>query len=116
MTAGYVIDANLPRWFEPWSGPGYVFAHDMGPSWSDTQLWDYATSGGFTIVSKDSDFAFRALATASGPRVIHFRTGNLTMRDFHQIVTPIWTEACRLSAACRLVYVYRDGLETVDGS
>ncbi len=54
------------------------------------------------------------MASRTGTPVIHIRTGNLTMREFHQIVAPIWDAACRLSRSSRLVQIYRDGIETVD--
>jgi predicted nuclease of predicted toxin-antitoxin system len=95
---GFLIDANLPRWFKPWSGPGYEFADDFGQQWSDTQLWDYATAHGIVIVSKDADFAARVLRTTTGPHVIHLRVGNLTMAGYHLFVAPIWYEVCRSSA------------------
>jgi len=111
---GYLIDANLPRWFKPWSGPEYQFVDDLGPNWSDTQIWQFAQTHDLTIVSKDADFSHRAMASRTGTPVIHIRTGNLTMREFHQIVAPIWGAACRLSRSSRLVQIYRDGIETVD--
>ena len=84
--ARYLIDANLPRYFAPWSGPDCQFAHDMGDGWSDTEAWMYAKSHGLTIVSKDADFTNRALAEPGGPKVIHMRVGNIGMKDFHRIV------------------------------
>ena len=112
--SGYLIDANLPRWFEPWSGPSYQFADDFGPHWSDTEVWNFAQDNDLTIVSKDSDFLHRAVATSNGPRLIHFRTGNLTMREFHQIVAPIWQGVCELSYECRIVLIFRDRIEAID--
>ena len=111
---GYLIDANLPRWFEPWSGPNYQFADDFAPSWSDTEVWSFAKQNDLTLVSKDTDFLLRAVAALVGPRLIHFRTGNLTMRSFHQIVTPIWDEVCQLSERARIVLIFRDRIETIE--
>ena len=111
---GYLIDANLPRWFKPWSTAEFQFVDDFGPSWSDTQIWQFASVQGLTIVSKDADFSHRAMASRTGVHVIHIRTGNLAIREFHKIITPIWDEACRLSLTSRLVQIYRDGIETVD--
>ena len=109
----YLIDANLPRWFKPWSGSEYVFADDFGPSWQDSEVWRYASLHKLTIVTKDADFLHRSIAAASPPRVIHFRTGNLTMRRFHEIVAPIWNEVCLLSAANPIVQVFPDRIEVV---
>ena len=112
--AGYLIDANLPRWFKPWTRPEYKFADDFGPGWTDTEIWSYADANDLTIVTKDTDFLHRAMATPNGPHVIHLRTGNLTMREFHRIIAPTWGEACHLSRKSRIVQIYRDRIEAVD--
>jgi len=112
--ARYLIDANLPRYFSPWSGPDYVFAHDMGDGWSDTDAWDYALRHGLIIVRKDADFTNRALFDVTGPKVIHMRLGNLRMRDFHVAVANRWAEICATCDASRLVAVYRDRIEVID--
>jgi predicted nuclease of predicted toxin-antitoxin system len=45
---------------------------------SDLEVWQYATANGFTIVSKDSDFARRSFLHGSPPKVIWLRVGNCT--------------------------------------
>ena len=42
----------------------------------DRALWDYAKANGFTIVSKDVDFAEMAALLGSPPKVVWLRTGN----------------------------------------
>jgi predicted nuclease of predicted toxin-antitoxin system len=111
--AGYLIDANLPRWFSLWSGREFVFVHELGPDWSDTQIWRYASAQTLTIVTKDADFSDRVLATDVGPNVIHFRIGNLTIRELHTFLAGTWGQVCRMSANFRLVQVYRDRIEGV---
>ena len=112
--ARYLIDANLPRWFVLWAGGDCEFVHDLGPDWSDTDIWNYASTHGLTIVSKDADFSARVLTTSTGPSVIHIRVGNLTMADFHRYLSGIWVDVCRASDSCRLVQVYRDRIESID--
>jgi predicted nuclease of predicted toxin-antitoxin system len=65
--ARYLIDANLPRWFSLWAGGGCEFVHDLGPDWSDTDIWEYASTHGLTIVSKDADFSARVLTARQDP-------------------------------------------------
>ena len=113
--ARYLIDANLPRWFSLWAGGECEFVHDLGPGWSDSQVWDYAAVNRLTIVSKDADFSDRVLldAAGSGPRVIHIRVGNLTIGELHRYLSAIWPDVCRASDASRLVQVYRDRIEGI---
>ncbi len=52
---------------------------DLGmKSAPDTEVWNYARSNGFTIVSKDSDFHQRSLLHGFPPKVIWVRLGNCT--------------------------------------
>jgi predicted nuclease of predicted toxin-antitoxin system len=43
---------------------------------SDSEVWDYAVTNGFTIASKDSDFHQRSLLLGCPPKVIWIRLGN----------------------------------------
>ncbi len=45
---------------------------------NDQAVWDYARSGGYTIVSKDSDFNQLAFLHGPPPKVIWLRVGNCT--------------------------------------
>jgi predicted nuclease of predicted toxin-antitoxin system len=112
--ARYLIDANLPRWFSLWSDPEYEFVHEIGPEWSDSQIWQYAADHTLIIVTKDADFSDRVLLTKEGPSVIHIRIGNLTIRQLHVLLTQIWGDVCRASEVCRLVQVYRDRIESIE--
>jgi predicted nuclease of predicted toxin-antitoxin system len=44
---------------------------------SDQVIWSYAKSGGFALVSHDSDFAEMAALLGPPPKVIWLRTGNV---------------------------------------
>ena len=111
--ARYMIDANLPRRFSLWASDDYVFVADLGPDWTDGEIWDYALRHTLTIVTKDADFADRVLLAEASPCVIHVRLGNMRMREFHGHLSAVWDEICRLSATCRLVQIYHDRIETV---
>ncbi len=53
---------------------------------SDTRVWSYARSNGFTIVSKDSDFYQRSLVLGFPPKVIWIRLGNCSTRAVEQLL------------------------------
>lgn len=42
----------------------------------DVEIWEYARSQGFVIVSKDSDFQMRSQLLGAPPKVIWIRLGN----------------------------------------
>jgi predicted nuclease of predicted toxin-antitoxin system len=100
--ARYLIDANLPRLISLWSGADYAFVHDLGADWSDTRIWKHADANGFTIVTRDADFSDRV------------RLGNLKIAELQRSLAAVWPEVCRASAACRLVRVFRDRIESVE--
>jgi predicted nuclease of predicted toxin-antitoxin system len=112
--ARYLIDANLPRWFSLWSGGDCEFVHELGPTLSDTEIWNHATANALTIVTKDADFSNRVLLSATGPHVIHMRVGNLKIADFHRYISSVWTAVCQASEHARIVQVYLDRIESID--
>ncbi len=57
--------------------PGSLHVHHAGlTSKGDASIWDYAKSGGFSIVSKDADFHHRSFLEGHPPKVIGIALGN----------------------------------------
>ncbi|MBP7515919.1 MAG: DUF5615 family PIN-like protein [Flavobacteriales bacterium] len=109
----YLVDANLPRWFNQWNSPDYVHQHDIEPSRHDQQIWEYAKTENLTIITKDSDFSSRILLSEPPPRVIHIRLGNMSMRNFHEAIAKCWEAVLKSSATHKLVIVHADRIEAV---
>lgn len=87
---------------------------DLGETWTDTQIWEYARERDMIIVSKDTDFSDRMMVSSPPPRIIHIRCGNMMMRDFHGLMTRLWPKTIALSEDNRLVRVYQDRIETIE--
>jgi len=51
----------------------------------DQEIWAYAVAHGYAIVSKDQDFAERALVESPPPKVIWIRLGNCSTTDVEQL-------------------------------
>jgi predicted nuclease of predicted toxin-antitoxin system len=111
--AKYLIDANLPYYFSLWKSADYQHVTDLGDSWLDSQIWLYAKEQNLCIVTKDADFATRVILETEPVHVIHIKMGNMTMREFHQKLSGIWSDICLLSEFHRLVSVYEDRIEAV---
>lgn len=47
---------------------------------SDPEIWSYAGSSDFVLVSKDSDFQQRSLLLGAPPKFIWLRVGNCTVK------------------------------------
>lgn len=48
---------------------------------SDLQIWQYARTNGFVIISKDGDFSQLALLHGPPPKVIWLKVGNASTSD-----------------------------------
>ena len=53
---------------------------------ADSQVWDFAKSNGFVIVSKDSDFYHRSLVLGYTPKVIWLKLGNCTTQAVEHVL------------------------------
>ncbi len=59
--------------------PDSVHVRDLGLERADDgAIWAYAAANGHAIVSKDEDFAERALLEGPPPKVVWIRLGNCT--------------------------------------
>jgi len=67
--------------------PGCTHVHSCGlGSASDADVWEFAKSGSFTIVSKDSDFEERSIIVGSPPKLIWIRAGNCSTKEIERIL------------------------------
>jgi len=110
----YIIDAHLPYYFSLWRSEEYVQVLDLNERWPDTEIWEYARANNLTIVTKDADFSDRVLLSEPPPRVIHIKLGNQRMREFHQTISSVWEEVCKLSQQYKLIRVFNDRIECIN--
>ena len=85
-----LIDAQLPpalaRWLASHGHDAtHVADHAMAQA-SDEVIWDFATSVGAVIITKDEDFAVRRTRNADGPAVVWFRFPNLRKQNLLAIL------------------------------
>jgi len=74
----------------------------------DQVLWDHAKANGFTIISRDVDFAEMAALLRAPPKVIWLRTGNQStaavsalIRRHAELIVAFGNDA---DAACLEIY------------
>lgn len=53
---------------------------------TDREVWDFARTEGFTIVTKDSDFNDLVILQGPPPRVVWIRLGNCTTEAIEQLL------------------------------
>lgn len=67
--------------------PDSAHVHRMGlGSATDNEVWEYARSNGYTLVSKDSDFHELSLLRGYPPKVIWIRRGNCTTGEIENLL------------------------------
>jgi predicted nuclease of predicted toxin-antitoxin system len=85
-----LLDENLsPRLVEALAAiyPDLAHVRDFGlKSAPDPEVWAYAASYGYTIVTKDSDFHHRSFLHGHPPKVIWIRLGNCSTRDIAELL------------------------------
>ena len=52
----------------------------------DTQIWEFAKAGGWSIVTKDSDFHQRSMVVGHPPKVIWLRVGNCSVQAIAELL------------------------------
>lgn len=93
-----LFDQNLSRFLveeldQHFPGSRHVSALGLDSS-TDDEIWDYAKSNGYVIVSKDSDFRQLAFLHGPPPKFIWLRVGNVSTEEI-----------------CRVIIEYRDSIE-----
>jgi predicted nuclease of predicted toxin-antitoxin system len=85
-----LLDENLsPRLVDSLSDlyPGSKHVESVGLGGAaDGDVWGYAKSHGFAIVSKDSDFAERSVLENEPPKVVWVRLGNCSTNDIERVL------------------------------
>ena len=89
---GFLFDENLPARLRFTPGLPLTAVSELGPSPTDTQVWDFARQRELVIVTKDADFSERIILHTPPPWVVHLRFGNLRRTEFHILLARVWPQ------------------------
>ena len=68
--------------------PGSIHVSTVGlATATDREIWDFAESSGFTIVSKDADFHHMSFLYGPPPKTVWIRLGNCTTAKLSSFLT-----------------------------
>ncbi|MFU8839084.1 MAG: DUF5615 family PIN-like protein [Thiohalomonadaceae bacterium] len=109
----YLVDAKLPYRWDVWQGSDFLHVYDFGDDLNDRGIWSYAQQNHLIIVTKDSDFSDWVLLSEPPPKMVHFRVGNLRLRDFKLLVKQCWPVLRAKLEHHRLVIVFPDRIESM---
>lgn len=79
--------------------PGSVHVeHVLGHGRSDSEVWEFARTNGYAIVSKDNDFRQRAFLFGPPPKVVWLAVGNADTATIAELLRSRAAEVERLDA------------------
>ena len=110
---GFLFDENVPTPLRFVPSFPVTHATSLGRSPSDRELWTYAAQHSLVIVSKDADFADRAMGATPPPWVVHLRFGNLRRAAFEALLARVWPRVESLLPSHKLIRVFADRIESV---
>ncbi len=110
----FLIDVNLPRRLALWQGEGFDWVSDHDDTWPDSQVWEYARQNDLIIVTKDADFSDRAMLSSPPPRVVHFRVGNLRLRELRQRLMEVWPQVMAAVPKHKLLVIRSDSIVGIE--
>lgn len=77
-----LLDENLSRRIVPFLQQSYPESSQVVllglQATTDYEIWEFAKSNGYVIVSRDADFLDLSLLKGAPPKLIHLRTLNLS--------------------------------------
>jgi predicted nuclease of predicted toxin-antitoxin system len=105
-----LVDAQLPPALARWFGEHGLAAtpvRQLGLRDSDDgSIWNFATSGSWTVVTKDEDFVARCIGNPAEPSVVWLRIGNSTNHVLFTWLEPLLPEIVqRLNTGEKLIEV-----------
>ena len=111
----FLVDAQLPPALARWLGEhGWAAAavRDVGlRDADDGSIRNFASTGGWVLITKDDDFVERSLDSIEDPHVVWLRIGNCTNQLLFAWLEPMLPEILRqLESGQRIVEVRRPGL------
>ena len=109
----FLIDENLPYYFDLWNNEDFIHVHDLHGISKDEDIWQYSKENNFVIVTKDADFSNRILYKIPPPSVVHLKIGNMRMKELHAFLNRIWPSILEELKYSKLVNVFPDRIESL---
>ncbi len=107
----YIIDENLPAGLPFWTDERFIHVSTIEGIQSDTEIWHYALRHNLIIITKDTDFYHRYLASVNCPKVVWLKTGNLRKKDLNAFVEQCWINIESLLLLSSFIIVDQEKME-----
>ena len=90
MEFSYLVDVNLPKYFQFFNTDEFSHVVDIDPSMSDSKIWQYALENNLVILTKDSDFYYKCILAKTSPKIVYFQLGNMTLKELSNYFYSNW--------------------------
>lgn len=90
MLFNYLIDEDLPSNLPFWNNIKFTHVSRLTNVTYDTDMWQYALQNDLIIITRDTDFYYRALASSVSPKVIWIRTEKIKIKKFNKFIKRAW--------------------------
>ena len=106
----FLVDAQSPPALARWPdkhGLAAMPVRELGLRESDDgSIWNFATAGGWAVLTKDEDFVVRCVGNPAAPAVVWLRIGNCTNRVLFNRLEPFLPDIqSRLSQGEKLIEI-----------
>ena len=72
--------------------------HELGERAKDSEIWNYALGNGFTILSRDREFAGMSVQRGHPPKVVRVGTGNSSTTTVAELIRDRASEISQFEA------------------
>lgn len=113
MSFSFLVDVNLPKYFNFFNSNSFLFVSDIDLQMSDTEIWNYALKNNLVILTKDTDFYSRFLVSKNAPKIIYFQLGNLSLKQLHQYFNDNWDKIQTEIETSRFIIAKENHIECI---
>ena len=110
----FLVEVNLPKYFQYFNGTNFTHVVDIGSNMSDKEIWNYAIENEYVILTKDTDFYTRFIASSIAPKVVYFKLGNQTLKELHMFFKDNWSNILSLLDNSRFIIVTKLEIEIIN--
>ncbi|MEO6454310.1 MAG: DUF5615 family PIN-like protein [Ginsengibacter sp.] len=95
MLFNYLIDEGLPSDISFWNNPKFTHAVQLDNITYDTDIWQYARNNDLIIITSDTDFYYRAVASSISPKVVWIRADIIKIKKLNKFIERAWPKVER---------------------
>jgi predicted nuclease of predicted toxin-antitoxin system len=107
MMFNYLIDENLPSDLRFWNKENFTHLSEILNVKYDTDIWQYAIKNDLIIITKDTNFYYRSLASSVAPKVVWVKTGKMKKKRFNRFIKSSWRKVEKKLLATSFIKLQR---------